>query len=188
LLYRTPKHSIIFVENKVLKTKSLVIIAAIGLAIISFLYFRQGGLNKVSIEKINTTKRYVIGKKFEGNVSGKGFADLFDEIKKLKSDSNLNGHLGNIFYNNPEKSEGEIKAFFGVISNQRPNPIEGYKTIELIPENYIQGSINASGAFVNKTYNAIFEYAEQNNITLDEKYIEWFPSENEIVVQIKIKE
>jgi len=112
---------------------------------------------------------------------------LFIKIKDLKESNNLDGDLGNIYFNDPEKSEGEIKAFFGVISNQQPVEVKGFEIFEITPNSYLQGTINASSAFVNKTYNAIFEYAENNNIILDEEYVEWFPSENEIVVQIKIK-
>ena len=174
------------IKNKALKIKSLTLIAAIVVAIISFLYFQQGGLNEIEIENIKSTKRYVIGKKYKGNVSSKLFANLFDEIKDLKTKNNINGDLGSIFFNNPESSEGEINAFFGVICNNKPSPLVGYEISEIEPDNYLQGNIKASGAFVNKTYNAIFEYAEENNIVLEDKYIEWFPSENEIVVQIKI--
>lgn len=170
-----------------MKTRTLVIIASVILLIISALYYNQGGFNDVEVNKIETKRRYILGKHFKGNVSSKSFTQLFVEIRDLKQTQNLDGDLGNIYFNDPEKSEGEIDAFFGVISELKPKEINGFDIFEIKSNNYLQGTIKASSAFVNKTYSAIFEYADKNSIILEEEYIEWFPSENEIVVQIKIK-
>lgn len=171
-----------------MKTKTSIIIASIVLLIIATLYIIQGGMNNVEVKEITSQKRFIIGENFEGNISSKSFRDMFTLIKKLKENENLDGDLATIYYNNPEKSEGNIKAFFGVMSHHKPNQFEGYKILEIESEKYLQGRINASGAFVNKTYNAIFDYADEKKIILEERYLEWFPSGKEIIVQIKIKD
>ena len=170
-----------------MKTKNLILIATAVIVVIGILYFNQGGLNKVEITKVNTQKKYMIGEHFKGNVSSTPFVKMFEKVKNMKIDNNLQGDLGTVYYNSPEKTEGEIEAFFGVISSEKPETVDSLETIILPEGNYLQGSTNASSAFVNKTYNAIFEYAELNKITLLDQYIEWFPSENELVIQIKIK-
>ena len=120
------------------------------------------------------------------------FSDLFIEIEELKKAQNYTGNLGAIYYNNPENSQGNIKAFLGVILvNDIFNIPSGFEKIELNSTEVIEGSLKASNAFgisVNKVYKAIFKFANENNLTLEDYYIEWFPNKDEIIVQIKIKQ
>lgn len=151
------------------------------------MYYKQGGLEDVNISQVHTQPRFIIGKSFEGNVRDTAFPKMFKEIRELKEDYNLKGSLGTIYYNNPKDENENIKAFFGVFIEDQKMQINNYQILQIASSEYIQGNIKASSAFVHKTYSAIFDYAEKNKITLDEEYIEWFPSENEIFVQIKIK-
>ena len=44
------------------------------------------------------------------------------------------------------------------------------------------------GISISKVYNAIFSFAEENNLTLEEHYVEYFPTKDEVIVQIRIKD
>ena len=170
-----------------MKIKLLIPVVGLILLTILFLFINQGGLESVVITKKESKKRFLIGKMYSGNIKNEKFGQMFQTIIELKNNKNLKGDLATIYYNNPENSKGNIKAFFGVFINDSTFSKDSFEILCIQPQIYLEGKINASSAFVGKTYNAIFDYAKKNNIKLEDEYIEWFPSANEIYVQIKIK-
>lgn len=171
--------------------KYLLPFVFITLIITALVYINAGGFEDVQISQKTSESRYIIGKSFEGNVKDEAFSNLFIEIEELKSSEKYDGHLGAVYYNNPANAKGNIKAFLGVIvNNEASNIPSGIEMIELNSTEIVEGKVTASNVFgisVNKVYNAIFDFAEKNSLNLDEHYIEWFPSKEEVVVQIRLK-
>ena len=171
--------------------KVLIPLASILLIVFSLIYINAGGFEEVEIIQKTSKKKYIIGRFFEGNVKSEKFSNLFLEIEELKKTQNYKGHLGAIYFNNPEKSKGNIEAFLGVISEENINNIPAdFEKEEITEGKVIQGKVKASNIFgisISKVYNAIFKFADEKKLTLDEYYIEWFPSKDEVVVQIRIK-
>lgn len=167
--------------------KGIIIGLGVVLSIILVMYIKQGGFEEVKVEEKMSASRYIVGYYYEGSYTDTAFTELFPKILALKEQQNLSGVPGAVYYNDPEESKGLIKAFLGVIERQRPADIEDVEIRELPSEKVVSASLNASSAFVRKAYNAIFEYAKENQITLEQQYIEWFPSEDKIEVEIIIK-
>ena len=154
-------------------------------------YLNVGGFERAKVVQTTTMQKYIVGKKFEGNTKDEVFSTLFIEIEELKKSENYNGHLGGVYYNNPSKNEGKIKAFLGVILEKKIENIpNGFEIRVINSSEVLEGKILASNYFgisINKVYEAIFDFAEANNIILEDYFVEWFPSEDEVIVQIKIK-
>lgn len=175
-----------FCKKKILKTKYLIVLSAVLLVIIGVLYYLQGGLNTVEIKVTNEPVRYLIGKKYNGNINSNSFHNMFLDIKQMKKNNELDGSLATIYFNNPENTKGEINAFFGVLQHQKPTDIKGFEIFKINSYTFVEGKLIASAAFMSKIYQSVFKFAEQNNLLLDETYLEWFPSDKEIVVQVKV--
>lgn len=167
--------------------KSIILVLGVVLSIILTMYIKQGGFEEVSVKEKMSEPRYIVGYYYEGSYTDSKFTELFPKILALKQQQNFSGVPGAVYYNDPEESKGLIKAFLGVIEDQRPTDIDGVEIRELASKKVVSASLNASSAFVRKAYNAIFEYAKENGIVLEQQYIEWFPSERNIEVEIIMK-
>lgn len=167
----------------------------IVLALITFfyvVYLNVGGFESANVVQKTSLTRYIIGKKYQGNVKNDSFSNLFLEIEELKKSNNYIGHLGGVYFNNPSKNQGDINAFLGVILENDLDEIPvNYEKIKIEASEVIEGKVLASNYFgisVNKVYEAIFDFSDENNIILEDYFVEWFPSKDEVIVQIKIKE
>src|SRR5688572_3183138 len=89
----------------------LVLIVVVALAA----YFWNGGFTKVEVTEEVSTQKWIVGRAYTGPVRSVDISELFQQAAELLESSKLEGHLGNMYYNNPSDAKGELKAFIGVV-------------------------------------------------------------------------
>ena len=170
-----------------------VIFALLALFILGALvvYALQGGFSKVEVTRQTSQIRYVAGQYYEGPVRSKEFSELFEKAGRVVADKQLAGNPGGIYYNNPAEAKGQIKAFVGVVIKD-PNAKlpAGYEVRTLQPgKPVLQATVNAHQSMIpGKAYPALFDYAEKNNLTLQQLYVEEYPSEKQGTIEVYLKQ
>lgn len=170
--------------------KFFIIVAILSIAGLSF-YTYLGGFSKPAIEHTTTETLYIAGRYYEGLPKGELFNEIFQQAGEAVEKGTLKGDLGGIYYNNPDESGDTIKAFVGVVVADKNVALPQHYEIRTVEagQKVLKGRIKAHMLLApNKLYNAIFEYAEKNNIRLKPFYVEWFPSKQEAVVQVAVQE
>ena len=141
-------------------------------------YALLGGFNNPEIKQITTSEIYVAGKEYKGSVKSEQFGVLFQEAGKLVEEKKIAGEPGGIYFNDPEKYKDSIHAFIGVvISDPKMTLPAGYE-LKTLPagKKAVQGSINAHYLLApNKLFPAIFNYAKNNKIALQDYFVERYP-------------
>lgn len=158
-----------------------------GLAIYAYL----GGFNAVQVTKTTSETVYVAGQYFAGTMNDKQLGSLFQRAAKLLEEKKMNGHLGNIYYNNPEDNNDSIQAFVGVVVRD---------SLVKLPANYelrqwpggqpvLQATVKAHFFLApNKLYQSLFDYAKDNQLKLSKRYLEEFPEDHYGRVQAQLEE
>jgi len=152
----------------------IIVVALLGIAG----YVWLGGFSNPEIKRITTSEIYVVGKPYHGSVKDDKFGRLFMEAGKLVEEKKIAGDPGNIFYNDPEKHKDSINAIVGiVVSDPKINLPEGYQLITIpAGKKAVQGKIDAHYLLApTKLFPAIFGYAKDNNITLQDFFLERYP-------------
>jgi effector-binding domain-containing protein len=151
----------------------ILILAAAGA------YAYLGGFAKPEVSQVTTSEIFVAGKAYQGPVKSEAFGKLFQEAGKLVAEGAITGDPGNIFYNDPEKHQDSINAFVGVIiSDPKTNLPAGYE-VRSVPagKKAVQGTIDAHSIISpSKVYDAIFKFAKDQKITLQDYFIERYPN------------
>ncbi|WP_299818640.1 GyrI-like domain-containing protein [uncultured Pontibacter sp.] len=163
-----------------------------GLAIILLvLYTYMGGFTKPDVTLATSKTIYVAGQPFEGSVKDETLGNAFQRAAKLVESKELEGVLGNIYYNDPDKSGDSLKAFVGVIvPNADVKLPEGYtmRTVEG-GKKVVRAEVNASIMLSpKKLYGAVYDYAEEEKLKLEDFYVEWFPEQDRGIVEIPVKQ
>ncbi|MFC5272147.1 GyrI-like domain-containing protein [Adhaeribacter terreus] len=161
-----------------MNTKKLLI----GIFVILLLggagYGWLGGFSNPEIKQITTSEIYVAGKEYKGSVKSDKFGELFLEAGKLVEEKKLAGNPGGIYYNDPEKHKDSINAFIGVVISDPKMTLPAGYAVRTIPagKKAVQGSINAHYLLApNKLFPAIFNYAKNKNILLQDFFVERYP-------------
>jgi hypothetical protein len=161
-------------------------VLSIGFGIYTYL----GGFSPVQVSKTTSDPVYVAGRYFAGNMKDKRFGGLFQEAAKLLEDKKIAGHLGNIYYNNPEEAHDSIYAFIGVVVRD---------SLVKLPANYqlrqwlggepvLQATVKAHFFLApNKLYQSLFDYAKDNQLKLRKRYLEEFPEDRYSRVQAQLE-
>lgn len=171
--------------------RKLFYILAALVTIVLVLYTYMGGFAAPDVKTTTSRTIYVAGAPFEGSVKDEALGNAFQRAAKLVDSKELEGMLGNIYYNDPEKSGDTLKAFVGVVV---PGPNvklpEGYtlRTVEggkKVVRAEAEGNI---ALLPRKLYKAVYDYAEEENLKLAEFYVEWFPAQDKGVVEVPVKQ
>ncbi len=146
-----------------------------------------GGFNKPEIKRVLSPEIHVAGKEYKGSVKAEEFGDLFLEAGQLVEQKKITGQLGGIYYNDPEKHKDSIHAYIGVIIPDLNTPLPaGYK-VRTLPagRKAVQGSIKTHLALApSKLFPAIFEYAKENNLQLQDFFVERYPDTDHATVLV----
>jgi hypothetical protein len=161
----------------------IIILAAGG-------YGYLGGFNSPEVKQVVTPEIHIAGKPYYGSVKSEAFGNLFQEAGKLVENKKISGDLGGVYYNDPEKQNDTIKAFVGVIV---PDPSvklpAGYQIRSFAAgKKALQGDIAAHIILApNKIYPALFDYAKEHKLVLQDLFIERYPDSRhaEILVWLK---
>lgn len=168
------------------------LIAIFSIILISagvYAYF--GGFSKPEISRITSPEIHVAGKEYRGSVKSEAFGNLFLEAGQLVEQKKITGDLGGIYYNNPEKHQDSIHAFIGVIVPGANTTLPAGYQIRTLPagKKAVQGAIESHLVLApGKLFPAIFKYAEENNIPLQDFFVERYPDADHAVVLIYEKE
>lgn len=169
--------------------KFLYVLAALA-AIFLVTYTFIGGFSASDVQVTTSKTMYVAGVPFEGAMQDKQLGEAFQKAGELVKSKKLEGTLGNIYYNNPETSGDSLRAFIGVIVPDSSITLpEGYE-LRTVPggRQVVRAETEANITILpKKLYTAVFDYAKENKLKLDDFYVEWFPADNRGIVEVPVK-
>lgn len=162
-----------------------------GFAIVLLvLYTYLGGFTEPDVTVTTSKPMYVAGQPYEGSVEDEAMGKLFQRAAQVLEQNELQGMLGNIYYNDPDKSGDSIRAFIGVIVPDSAAKLpEGYE-LRAVPggRKVVRAEVNARVQVApQKLYAAVFEYAKEEKLKLEEFYLEWFPADDQGVLEVPVK-
>jgi hypothetical protein len=173
--------------NRIFLILSLLLIVAVGVA-----YYVLGGFKSADV-KLETTAQpvFVAGKYFEGPAGSEAFGDLTREAYENRTSGKLNGTFGNIFYNDPASSSEAAKVFVGLIVDDTTSQKlpAGYR-YRVFPagQRVLHSTIEASYLVApGKLYTGIKSTAQAQSLTLQNIYLERFPTTGPVEVWAVVK-
>ncbi|RIJ37719.1 GyrI-like domain-containing protein [Pontibacter oryzae] len=171
--------------------KKLLYVMA-GFAILLMVFYTYiGGFTEPEVTMATSQAMYVAGAPFEGSVEDEAMGQLFQRAAKVLDQKELEGMLGNIYYNDPDKSGDSIRAFIGIIIPDSSVVLPSGYTLRTVPggRRVVRAEVNASVAMSpRKLYAAVFDYAEEEKLKLEEFYVEWFPADDQGVLEVPVKQ
>lgn len=163
----------------------------IGFALIMLVFYTYiGGFTAPEVTEQPSGKMYVAGIPFKGSLQDEKFSNAFRRAAEVVDNGELDGTLGNIYYNDPERGDS-IDAFIGVVVADSAVALPADYELRTVParNRVIRAEASANVALLpKKLYTAVFDYAKENNLKLETFYVEWFPEENKGVVEVPVKE
>ena len=154
---------------------AMAVIVAIGIGIYAYL----GGFSNPTVTVTTSEPLLIAGQPFTGAVKDEAFGKAFQRAAQLRDSKEIEGMLGNVYYNNPESERDTIKAFIGIVVQD--------STIKL-PQGYELLRVPGGRKVVHTEIEAsLFDYAEENKLKLESFYVEWFPSERKGIVEVPVK-
>ncbi|PKV67122.1 GyrI-like domain-containing protein [Pontibacter ramchanderi] len=170
--------------------KFLLVMLVLSFIVAAF-YAYLGGFSSAKVSETNSTQLYVAGRAFRGSVNDKGINDAFRRAAEVLDKKELEGMLGNIYYNNPEGRADSLDAFIGVIIPDSAAQLPADYELRVVPggRRALRGEVSAHYMLApNKLYEAVFDYSKEQNLELETFYVEWFPEDHQGIVEVPIKE
>lgn len=158
-----------------------IILVSVGI----YAYF--GGFSKPEISRITSPEIHIAGKDYKGSVKNEEFGNLFLTAGQLVEQKKITGDLGGIYYNDPEKYRDSIHAFIGVIIPDLNTPIPAGYTVRTLPagKKAVQGTIESHVTLAPaKLFPAIFNYAKEHKIVLQDFFVERYPDTDHAVIMV----
>ncbi|MFD2246626.1 GyrI-like domain-containing protein [Pontibacter ruber] len=165
----------------------LVVLTIIGITFYTYL----GGFTKPTVTIATSKTMYVAGVPFEGSMKDEKLQNAFKMSADVLQKGSLKGTLGNIYYNDPEKSGDSLRAFIGIIIPDSTAKLPNGYTLRTVPggRKVIHAEANANLALLpRKLYTAAFDYAKEEKLKMEEFYVEWFPEEDQGVLEVLVKQ
>ncbi|GAB3542560.1 hypothetical protein GCM10027443_43580 [Pontibacter brevis] len=163
-----------------------------GFAIIMLvLYTYIGGFTAPEVSVITSETKYVAGQPYVGSIEDEALGKAFQRAAEVLEKKELEGMLGNIYYNDPDKSGDSLRAFVGIFVPDTTNITlpAGYE-LRTVPggRKVIHAEVSASVVVApKKLYAAVFDYAREENLKLEDFFVEWFPEEDRGVVEVPVR-
>lgn len=162
-----------------------------GVAIVLLvLYTYLGGFTAPEVTVTTSKTIYVAGQPYQGSIEDEALGKAFQRAAQVLEKKELEGMPGNIYYNDPDKSGDSLRAFIGIIIPDTSATLpEGYE-LRTVPggREVVRVEVNANVAISpKKMYEAVFEYAAEENLKLEDFYVEWFPASDRGVVEVPVK-
>ncbi|WP_242921465.1 GyrI-like domain-containing protein [Pontibacter liquoris] len=170
--------------------KLLYGIAALAI-ILLVVYTFIGGFAAPEVRLATSQTRYVAGQPFEGSIKDEALGKAFRRAGELVESKKLAGTPGSIYYNDPEHSGDSLKAFIGVLVTDTSITLPQGYTLRTVPggRKVVRAEATANVAILpKKLYGAVFDYAKEHKLKLEEFYVEWFPAQDRGVVEVPVKE
>ncbi|MDX5423577.1 MAG: GyrI-like domain-containing protein [Hymenobacteraceae bacterium] len=170
--------------------KFLYIMAGVGI-ILLVLYTYIGGFTAPDVVVTTSETKYVAGQPFEGAVNDERLGQAFQRAAQVLEQNELQGMLGNVYYNDPDKSGDSIRAFIGIIVPDSGVALPAGYTLRTVPggRQVIRAEVEANVMVApKKLYAAVFDYAQEEKLQLEEFYVEWFPEEGRGMLEVPVKQ
>ncbi|GAB3194609.1 DNA gyrase inhibitor GyrI [Pontibacter aydingkolensis] len=170
--------------------KLFYIMAGLGI-ILLVLYTYLGGFTAPDVKVATSETMYVAGQAYTGSVEDEQMGKLFMRAAEVLDKKELEGTLGNIYYNDPDKSGDSIRAFIGVIIPDSAAKLPAGYELRTLPGGRKVVRAEAEGnisLLPRKLYKAIYDYAEEEKLKLEDFYVEWFPAQDRGIVEVPIKQ
>jgi hypothetical protein len=163
-----------------------------GLAIVLLvIYTYLGGFTKPDVKLTTSETVYIIGQPFVGSVKDEALGNAFQSAAKLLETKELTGTLGNIYYNDPDKSGDSLRAFIGIIVPDTNVSVPVGYTLRVVKggKRVIRAEVNANIMLAPKRlYGAVYDYAKEEKLKLEDFYVEWFPAQDKGIVEVPVKQ
>ncbi|MCX2740474.1 GyrI-like domain-containing protein [Pontibacter anaerobius] len=170
--------------------KLFYVVAGFAIVLLVF-YTYLGGFAAPDVTLTTSETMYVAGQPFEGSVEDEAMGQAFQRVSEVLQDKALQGHPANIYYNDPDKSGDSIRAFIGIIIPDSTAKLPAGYTLRTVPggRQVVRAEATASIALLpKKLYAAVFDYAKEEKLKLEEFYVEWFPEDDKGVLEVPVKE
>jgi hypothetical protein len=171
--------------------RKFLLVMAVLVIIVGAFYAYLGGFSLAKVSEVSSEQLFVAGRAFKGSVNDNLLNDSFRRAAEVLDKKELEGMLGNIYYNNPEGRADSVNAFIGVIIPDSSVQLPADYELRVVPagRRALRGEVNAHYMLApNKLYEAIFDYAKEKNLELETFYVEWFPEDHRGIVEVPIKE
>jgi len=169
--------------------KFFYLMAAVAILLL-VLYTYIGGFTAPDVTLATAETKYVAGQPFEGAVKDQALGQAFQKAAQLLKEQKIEGVLGNIYYNDPDKSGDSIRAFIGIIVPDTSAALPAGYTLRTVPGGgqVVRAEVEANVTVApKKLYAAVFDYAKEEKLQLQDFYLEWFPDEDHGVVEVPVK-
>ncbi|WP_242926353.1 GyrI-like domain-containing protein [Pontibacter vulgaris] len=164
----------------------------VGIAILGMVFYTyMGGFATPEVKVTTSETKYIAGQPFSGSVKDEALGKAFQRAAEVVDKKELQGVLGSIYYNDPDKTSDSLKAFIGVIVPDKNVVLPAGFELRTIPggKKVVHAEVEASIAMAPKRlYAAVFDYAKEEKLKLETFYVEWFPEEKRGVVEVPIKQ
>jgi DNA gyrase inhibitor GyrI len=170
--------------------KFLYLMLAVAV-VLMVLYTYIGGFSAPKVDIATSETMYVAGQLFEGSVEDEAMGKAFQRAAEVLDKKELDGMLGNIYYNDPDKSGDSIRAFIGIILMDSVSTLPNGFTLRKIEggKKVVHAEVEANVVLSpKKLYTAVFDYAKEQKLELEDFYIEWFPKDDLGVLEVPVKE
>ncbi len=172
-------------------TRYIVLFWALSIAGIGvFFYYKMGGFNAPELSIVNAPAYTIVGKAYEGRMNSKEFGELFEEADSLVKTGTVKGTSCGLFANNPASGKDVVKAFVGVMPNAPVQQVpKGFELRTEPARKVAQAHVTAHYMLAPQVYPKLKEYADEKGIKInDTPALEIYKSEDEIIIQLPVKE
>ncbi|RNI26889.1 GyrI-like domain-containing protein [Rufibacter latericius] len=167
--------------------KKLLIFLAIVAILVLVGYTYLGGFAEVKVSQTVSTPVFIAGKYYAGSIESEALGQIYQQAGKAVDQKQLTGDFAGIYYNNPSKDSKTIKAFIGVAIQDTTAALPAGFTVRVVPAGrpVLRGELEANIMLAPKRiYGELFDYAEEQNLALQEFYVERFPQGKPAVIEV----
>ncbi len=170
-------------------TKKVILgVLAVLLAGAVITYYKLGGFNEPRIEVTMAGPYTIAGRYYEGSVRDKSFGALYDQTEEMIQQGRLHGKMCAIYYSDPEKEKGQIKAFVGALLPDTVVTLpEGLELRRIPPQKVIQGHINAHYTVAPGIYHKVHDYAKANELVISDTTLEIYHTQNQLTIEVPVR-
>jgi hypothetical protein len=163
-----------------------VLIALLGAGF--YYYYSLGGFNKPVISQVQTSSYFIAGKYYEGKINSKELGRLFERTEEMVNQGSLPGEHAALFYSDPDKNDGQVKAIVGALVNDTTVSLpDSFEIRKIEAQQVVRGSLEAHYTVAPVgIYQEIRKYANENNFTLSDTTLEIYHTRDSLTVEVPV--
>ncbi|MEH0158477.1 GyrI-like domain-containing protein [Limibacter armeniacum] len=173
--------------NKTVVTSAII---AFVLLIGGMAYVKYGNFNEIQPTIVEEEAFKLVGKEYKGKVTDEELTEMLDEVYMAINSHKLEGKLVICYDGNPDQDKSDVKVFAGVLAKGSQLEAEGFEVKELPAYKAVSVNVDVSSMFAPNPANInkkLKEFAEKQQISLKDIYLEKYISDKEIRNEIIVK-